>query len=590
MFEPRGFSETIFRQRYAFTENESWNGACERVARQVSLAESPDKQQLYFDRFYEVLVNNYFVPGGRIWYGSGRTTPSLLNCFVLSDNKDSREGWAKLAYDMIVTSMCGGGCGIDFSDIRPRGASISSTRGEAPGAVELMRLIDGCAKPVKSGGNRRAALLFSLDLDHPDIEEFLSAKLTKGELTHANISVRSKCTKEFIKAVQSDGEWELSWKGKYKKTVKAKELWKLIVTNAYNSGEPGFLNWELVEADNTIGYNTKLVTTNPCGEIPMQEFSNCCLGHLVLSRFVFNGEINYELLGNTIRTAVRFLDNVLSVNHYPLPEMKVAADNFRRIGLGTTGLADMLVLTGLKYGSEESFKFVDKLFRFISKIAYESSVMLAIEKGAFPLCDPKKHIESGYVKRMTTKIKSFISEHGIRNSAILTQAPTGTVSILSGNCSAGIEPIFSVAYERRYWDKDVRKTELVFHPLFEQFINEGKDVSHFIGSHDLTVREHLEMQKIVQRHIDNAVSKTINIPKDYPMEDVEQFWLEYLPHIKGVTFYREGTRGYVNDKGETEDPPLKALSFEEAKKRFSEQHKVEAVTSNDCVSGVCELT
>lgn len=589
-FKPTGFSEKIFHDRYAFTEGETWQDACIRVSDQMALAEDPDKKQYYRTRFYSMLSSNLFVPGGRIWYNSGRPNPQLLNCFVLDPNKDSKEGWGKSASDMIITSMTGGGCGDDFSDVRPKGASIAGQRGAAPGAVELMRLIDGCAEPIRNGGQRRVALMFSLDLSHPDIEEFLSAKLVKGELSHANVSVRSRHTKAFIKAVKEDGDIELHWKGKYKRFIKARVLWDTIVKNAYDSAEPGFLNWELVASESNIYYIEELVTTNPCGEIPLEAYGNCCLGHIVLSRFVENDEINYAKLGDTIRLGVRFLDNVLSVNQYPLPEMKIKASNLRRIGLGTTALADTLAMLGHRYGSEEGNKFTDKLYRFISKAAYEASVLLAIEKGAFPLCNPLKHIESGFVKRMPSKTISLIAEHGIRNCMLLTQAPTGTVSILSDNCSAGIEPMFAPAYERRYWEKNERKVELVFHPLFEQFMTEKKSVEHFVGSHDLSVRDHLEVQRIIQKHVDNAVSKTINLPHDYPIEDMEKLWLEYLPHLKGTTFYREKTRGYVDPKtGEVQEPPLSAIPLKEAKKRFKESHSTGTEAAMECPSGVCKL-
>lgn len=587
-FTPTGFSETIFRDRYSFTKEETWDQACARLAKQMALAESADKQKLYETKFNDILSNNYFVPGGRIWYNSGRNNPQLLNCFVLTNQLDSKEGWGELARQMIVTSMTGGGCGTDFSDVRPRGANIGDQKGECPGPVELMRLIDNCAKPVRAGGQRRVALMFSLDLDHPDIEEFLDAKLVKGELTHANVSVRSKRTKDFIKAVKQDGDWELSWKGKYKKTIKAKSLWDKIVTNAYNSAEPGFLNWEMVENESNIGYIEQLVTTNPCGEIALSSYDCCCLGHLVLPRFI-NGEFDWSLLADTIRSGVRFLDNVLTVNHYPLIEMKAQSHKLRRIGMGTTGLADTLAMLGLKYGSDEGNKFVDKLYKFIAKVAYEASVMLAVEKGAFPACIPEKHLESGFMQRMPHKIKSLVREHGIRNCAILTQAPTGTVSILSGNCSSGIEPMFSPAYIRKFWQNNERAEELVFHPLFEQFMKEGRDVSHFVGSHDLSVRDHMELQAIVQKWVDNAVSKTINMAQDYAMEDMEKLWLEFLPKLKGTTFYRENTRGYVKEDGTIEAPPLTALTLEEAMVRFNEKHSIGAEQVDDCPSGVCSI-
>jgi ribonucleoside-diphosphate reductase alpha chain len=590
MYEPTGFSLDIFKARYAFTEQETWAEACQRVAQQVASAEAPAKQSMWRDKFTAALQDNLFAPGGRIWANAGRVNASMLNCFVLDPDKDSSEGWGQSAYNMIVTSMRGGGCGDDFSAVRPRGASIAGQRGVAPGAVELMRLIDACAKPVRNGGQRRVALMFSLDLDHPDIEEFLSAKLVKGELTHANVSVRSKHTGAFIKAIKQDGEIELQWKGQYRRTIKARTLWSTIVANAYNSAEPGFLNWELVEAESNIHYIEALVTTNPCGELALAAMEPCCLGHLVLSRFVKAGDIDYADLANTIRMGVRFLDNVLTVNHFPLPAMAAKSHSLRRIGLGTTALADTLALLGYRYGSEEGNKCVDKLFRFISKVAYEASILLAVEKGPFPLCNPTQHIQSGFMKRMPAKIKSLASEHGVRNCAILTQAPTGTVSILSGNCSAGIEPMFAPAYTRRYWVGEERKSQLVFHPLFAQFMREGKDVSHFVSARELSVRDHLEVQRVAQHHIDNAVSKTINISENTPIEEVEAAWLEYLPSLKGTTFYRENTRGYVNNEGVVEPPPLVALSLEEAKTAFNQQGStVEGAPFEDCVKGVCDI-
>jgi ribonucleoside-diphosphate reductase alpha chain len=588
-FKPTGFSETIFKDRYALTKEESWPDACRRIAKQMALAESADKQKQYEETFNTILVDNLFVPGGRIWYNSGRNNPQLLNCFVLTNNLDSKEGWGEIAKQMIVTSMTGGGCGIDFSDVRPRGSLIGDQKGECPGPVELMRLIDNCAKPVRNGGQRRVALMFSLDADHPDIEEFLDAKLTKGELTHANVSIRLKNTTKFQKAVQEDADWELSWKGKFKKSIKAKALWDKIVKNAYNSAEPGLLNWEMVSNESNIGYIEELVTTNPCGEIALSAYDCCCLGHLVLPRFVSYNDLDWPKLADTIRSGVRFLDNVLTVNTYPLPEMKQKSHKLRRIGLGTTGLADMLAMIGIKYGSNEGNELIDKLYKFIAKVAYESSVMLAVEKGMFPACNPDKHVESGFMKRMPHKIRSLVKEHGIRNCAILTQAPTGTVSILSGNCSSGIEPMFSPAYERRYWDKNERKVELVFHPLFEQFMKEQKDVTHFVGSHNISVQQHMEVQAIVQKWVDNAVSKTINMANDYSLEDMEKLWLEYLPRLKGTTFYRDGTRGFVREDGTVEEPPLKPLTIENAMLKFKEKHSVDVEFVDDCVGGLCQI-
>lgn len=592
-FQPEGFSEQIFKDRYAFTESETWEEACQRVARQMSSAETSEKVEKYQEKFFDILVNNFFVPGGRIWYNSGRPNPQLLNCFVLGNELDSKEGWARLSYENIVTSMTGGGCGQDYSDVRPNGAVISGHRGICPGPVELMRLINHNGKSVRAGGGRRVANMFSLDGEHPDVLEFLDAKLVKGELDMANVSVRMRNTQKFIEAVKNDSDWELSWKGQYKKKIKAREFWDKIVKNAYDSAEPGFLNMELALSESNIHYVEDLVTTNPCGEIFLSPYDCCCLGHLVLTRFVKDSEVDWHLMAEVIRNAVRFLDNVLSVNSFPLPEMKAKSTKLRRIGLGTTALADMLILLGIKYGSKEGNEFIDKLYRFISKAAYEASVMLAIEKGPFPACKPDKHLESGFMKRMPKKIRALVKEHGIRNCAILTQAPTGTVSILSGNCSAAIEPIFGFAYWRNYWDGEVRKRELCFHPLFKQFLDEGKDVSHFVAARELSIRDHMEVQKIVQSHMDNAVSKTINIAKEFAdITKMSELWLEYLPYLKGTTFYREGSRNYVDESGVEHEPPLVEIPLDEALRLYKEEK--EKITINkedeiDCATGICEI-
>jgi len=587
-FVPKGFSAEIFKQRYAFTENETWSEMSRRAANQAAKAEKPEKVKKYEDRFHDIINKNLFVPGGRILYGAGRNNPNMLNCFVLSDELDSKEGWGQLAKEMIITSMHGGGVGCDFSDIRPKGSKISSG-GIAPGPIELMKLINNCASPIRAGGKRRVALMFSLDLDHPDIMEFLDAKLENGELTNANISVRCKETTKFIKAIKSNEDWELNWKKQYKKKIKARELWDKIVSNNYNSAEPGFLNWELVLKEANTSYCSPPVSTNPCGEHPLSPYDCCCLGHLVLSRFVEGGKLNKHKLADTIRIAVRFLDNILTVNTFPLSEMESTSNKLRRIGLGVTALADTLASLGYRYGSEEGNLFINDLFKFIKKSAYETSIMLAVEKGSFSAFDSKKYLNSDYMRRMPKKIRSLIAEHGIRNCTILTIAPTGTVSIISANCSSGIEPMFAPAYERRYWKDDERKMELVFHPLFKQFVKEGKNVDHFVGYKDLLVKEHLEVQKIIQNHIDQACSKTINIPENYKLKEMKSLWLEYLPYLKGTTFYRENTRGYVDKDGNILEPPLKSLSLKEALSRLEEEHVIDSTSVNDCPSGTCEL-
>lgn len=587
-YKPTGYSLEIFKDRYALTSDETWEKCCERVANQVILVEKPEKRQYYFDKFNEILINNLFVPGGRIWRGAGRHQPNLLNCFVGIRDIDSKQGWGSIINNLIITSMSGGGIGNDLSDVRPMNADVGSNGGICPGPMSLARLMDAMAPEIRAGGGRRIAMMIALILNHPDIIRFIDSKSKSGELTNANLSVKCLNTKEFINAVRNNLDWELSWKGRYKSKISARELWDKIVYNNYHFAEPGFLNWELVESENTISYITELLCTNPCGEQPMSQDESCDLGHLVLTRYVENGQVNWNEMANTIRLGVRLLDNVLDVNYYPLIEQKEVAHKLRRIGLGTTGLGDMMVLLNLRYGSISANKFKDRLYHFIAKVAYESSVMLSIEKGMFPLCNPKKHTQTGFVSRMPNKIKALIEEVGIRNCALLTAAPVGTGSILSGNITSGIEPMFAPAYERRYWLGNERKVELVFHPLFKQFVEEKKNTDNFVSGRDLSVREHLEVQKIIQKHIDNAVSKTILIPEDYPIEEMSKTWLEYLPYIKGTTFYRENTRGYVDSNGNLQEPPLKAIPIEEAKERLNEGSADSGIEQR-CKSGVCEL-
>lgn len=583
-FTPEDFSDEIWKLRYAFTEHESWFAGCHRVAGQMALAERPEKRY-YQEQFEAILRKNLFCPGGRIWAGAGKTKPSMINCFVGNDELDSKEGWGRCAKEMIITTMAGGGIGIDFSDVRPAGSLIAGNNGLCPGPISLMELIDSCAEPVRSGGQRRAALMFSLSLDHSDIISFLDAKLTKGALTHANVSVRCRNTSDFIQAIRGDATYSLSYKGRPTDGPRAVDLWSRIVQNAYNSAEPGFLNWELIENESTVSYLYPLSTTNPCGEQPLPCYGCCCLGHLVLPKFVRDGSLDLETLADTVRLSVRFLDNVLTVNNWPLREYEDRSNGERRIGLGVTGLADTLILLGLKYGSPEANLWVEKFFRFLAKTAYESSIHLAIEKGPFPLCERSVHSNTGFTRRQSPRIRSLIKEHGIRNCAVLTVAPTGTVSILSGNCSSGIEPIFAGIYERRFWDNGQRKTELVRHPLFDR---SDLDRGCFVSARELSVRQHLEVQRIVQRYIDSAVSKTINIPADYPIESLSDLWLEYLPFLKGTTFYREGSRGYVDGDGVEHEPPLVALSLDEAQSRLSESSQTGTI-SNDCPKGICEL-
>lgn len=597
-WEPQGLGLQIFKDRYARHENETWAEACKRVADHVANAEENGNVKRWADRFYSDLVDNRFMPGGRIWYGSGRPKAQLLNCFVVP-TADSREGWGKTISDVIVVSGTGGGVGINCSPVRPRGSDIKGTGGKATGAVSLMQMIDRVGDVLVSGGGRRLALMLCLDINHPDLQEFLNVKLDLDELTNANISVvLNHPTSDFVTAVRENGQIDLSFGGRnVGLSLNARTLWDTLVGNAWRSGEPGVLNGYEANRMSNLWYYKPLISTNPCGEIWLEEYGCCCLGALVLPRFVVDGKMDWDTLDSSIRSGVRFLDNVLTVNHYPIAEIKENCENVRRIGLGVMGLHSMLLDLGMKYSSEEGRKFIDELFDFIKQVSYDASIHLAVEKGPFPAFD-ERFLDSGFAKTLKRGMRAKIKEYGIRNCALLTIAPTGTTGMVAG-VSTGIEPLFAPVYWRHFFkptndgSREMAK-ELVVTPEFEKYGELAE------GAYDLSPKDHFEIQKIVQRHIDNAVSKTINLPKDFPAEELADIWLEYLPYIKGSTFYREGSREFE---------PLTAIRSVEVESVLNETVVIEGnavvlkhvlgdlitetnfVEQNimDCPDGVCEV-
>lgn len=597
LFEPEGLGKTIFNDRYSFNHEETWDGLSWRVANAVALAEDNGNVKKYAQRFHDQLASGKFCGGGRILYSAGRPVAQMLNCFVLPSG-DTIQQWGKTASDVIVVSGRLGGIGINLSPIRPRGADIKGTGGKATGAVSYMEMINAIGDTIVGGGGRRMALMLCLKVHHPDLLEFLDCKLDLGRLNNANISVVIDTDiDEFIEAVRTDGVIEFEFNnqstparkeinGELIETwsVSARDLWTRIVQNAWENGEPGVLNSDLANKMNNIWYHKPLISTNPCGEIWLEEYGCCDLGALVLSAFVNDQKIDWDALDESIRLGVRFLDNVLTVNHYPLPEIKQNCENVRRIGLGVMGLHTMLMAMGIRYDSEEAHVFVDKLFSFIKNTAYDASVNLAIEKGPFPAYDPR-FLESGFAKTLKRGIRNKIKEHGIRNCALLTIAPTGTTSIVLG-VSSGIEPLPAPVHWRTYFKntsdgRRERARELVV------------DKSYFLypdviqGAADIAVEDHFKMQAIVQKHIDNAVSKTINLPNDFPVEDLAELWLEYLPYMKGSTFYRWGSREFEPISPVSRDKWDEAIS--ESGGDISYDFNVDEILALDCVGGVCDL-
>ena len=385
-FNPKGLGDTIFKQRYARYDSESWESACDRVATHVAQAENGSREK-WRGRFYQKLSEGLFVPGGRIWYGSGRAKGQLLNCFVVPTD-DSREGWGQTVKDMLIISGTGGGVGTNYSPIRPRGTPIKGTGGEATGAVSLMEIINQTGEVIKAGGGRRTALMMCLRYDHADIMEFLNAKLDLERLNNANVSVL--VDDDFFKQVENNDDIVLKFRDRpvldsegNERTIPAQELWDKIIQNSYNSAEPGILNIGLANKMNNIHYYKPLIATNPCGEIWLESYGCCCLGAVNLAQHITDGEMDWESLADTVNVGVRLLDNVLDVNQYPIKEIEINCQKVRRIGLGIMGLGHALVKMGYTYGSEEGNAQVDKMMKFIKERAYEASTFLAVERGPF---------------------------------------------------------------------------------------------------------------------------------------------------------------------------------------------------------------
>lgn len=913
-YNPSGFALEIFRDRYAIHPEETFDEACHRVARYIASAEEGEKIGQYESKFFNILNTARLCPGGRILRGAGRPKSQMLNCWILErDSLDSREGWGSIIKDVIILSGTGGGCGINFSKIRPRGAPIRGLGGESTGSVSLMKMINAVVEELRSGGNRRAALMACLDWNHPDCLEFLEAKLDKKQLNNANISI---CIdNEFLDLVEQDKEIIFQWNDKEYGRAKAKDVWKKIIDNALVFGDPGILNRGFANEQNNLYYlkEGELVATNPClpkksmiltqngikpissidvgdyiwsqegwtkiiniidqgvkpvykfettlgfieatkdhkivnngtkvivsnadgidslsgqsdltnieldsqdimdgmmvgdgyyhnkngagspypilcigdndheyfqseikhlikykydkscqygykvkttiavDELPLKpyikvpdrfyygnlnkvigflrgiytangsfvdgritlkasskyliyqiqqmlssigirsyyttnkskkiKFSNgeyvckesydlnitrdrkifakyigyiqtykqkqldqwaqshksasraygpgkiknieyigdmevvditvdnnshtfwcngfnvancgeiygiendCCnLSSINLHRHVVDEQINWNMLDETIRLAVRFLDNTLTQNYFPIKKMEETCKKIRRIGVGVFGLHDMLLELGIKYSSSKALEIVDKVLSFIKEKAYDASIMLATEKGSFPALDRKKFIESEFCKKsLTPSIRRKILKNGLRNCAILDIAPTGTTSILCG-VSSGIEPMFAPIYRRRFNkhknqhnEQKESSEEIIVHPLLKKFIEQKRDYSHFEATHEISPEQHIAMQRVCQKHIDNSLSKTINLPSDFKGEDLSSLILSSIRELKGITVYRSYSR---------ENSPLEPLPIKEATKYLNQINTKTEITDNSCPTGKCDI-
>jgi ribonucleoside-diphosphate reductase alpha chain len=474
--------------------------------------------------------------------------------------------------DAALTMQRGGGIGHDFSTLRPKGARVASIGADASGPVSFMDVWDSMCRTIMSAGSRRGAMMATLRCDHPDIEEFIEAKSDPARFRNFNLSVL--VTDAFLDAVRDDHQWNLVFGGKVYRTMPARALWERIMRSTYDFAEPGVVFIDRVNARNNLRYCEEIHATNPCGEQPLPPFGACLLGSINLARLIedpFTNRARLDLakLEERVRLAVRFLDNVIDISKYPLKAQRKEAHSKRRIGLGVTGLGDGLILMGKRYGTREAADLAGGWMAAIQRAAYLASTELATEKGAFPLFNSQRFVESPNVSTLDAPTRAAIARHGIRNGCLTSIAPTGTISLLAGNVSSGIEPVFDFIHRRRILGKGgaahEEKVEDYAHALFRrQFGASAQLPESFVNAGDLSPSEHLAMQAAMQAHVDSAISKTINCPPDISFEAFKDVYLEaHALDLKGCTTYRPNPVTGAVLKPEGAEPPAPGTLSEE---------------------------
>ena len=500
------------------------------------------------ERFAGAMTELKFLPAGRILAGAGSERDvTLFNCFVMGRIGDSMSEIFANLREAALTLQMGGGIGYDFSTLRPRGAVVKGVGADASGPLSFMDVWDSMCRTIMSAGHRRGAMMGTLRCDHPDIEDFITAKQESSRLRMFNLSVL--VTDAFVEAVREDKDWDLVFNGETFRTVKARELWDRIMRATYDYAEPGVIFIDRINQMNNLSYAEEIFATNPCGEQPLPPYGACLLGSVNLARLVkrpFEGdaELDLEELERLTRLGVRMLDNAIEVSRFPLPEQAEEAKAKRRIGLGVTGLADALILCGLTYGSREAVAATERWMTVFRDAAYAASVDLATEKGSFPLFDSEKFLTSESVKTLPEDLKQDIARMGIRNGLVTSVAPTGTISLLAGNVSSGLEPVFAFSYRRNILLPDgSRKQEKVedyAQQLFHRLKGKEEPLPEaFVDAQRLEPSAHLVMQATVQRYIDSSVSKTINLPADISFDGFKSVYLQaYDMGCNGRTTYR----------------------------------------------------
>ena len=563
-------AEQIWDMKYRFkqadgtpidnTVEDSWHRIAGALA---SVEASPEAWE---PKFFDALSDFKFLPAGRITAGAGtERSVTLFNCFVMGTIPDSMGGIFEMLKEAALTMQQGGGIGYDFTTIRPKGAKVKGVAADASGPLSFMDVWDAMCRTIMSAGSRRGAMMATMRCDHPDILDFITAKRDPARLRMFNVSVL--VTDAFMDAVKSNDSWCLVFEGEVFKTMKAVDLWDQIMSSTFEFAEPGVIFIDRINKANNLSYCETIAATNPCGEQPLPPYGACLLGSVNMARlvskpFAKGAKLDEAAMADLVATAVRMMDNVVDASRFPLEAQRLEAEAKRRIGLGVTGLADALLMVGLRYGSEEAAVQTETWMHQIARAAYLASVDLAKEKGAFPLFDAGGYLASGAMQDMDADVRDLIAEHGIRNALLTSIAPTGTISLYAGNVSSGIEPVFAYAYTRKVLQKDGSRTEeeVIDYAvqMWRDKMGDAELPNYFVNAQTLAPLEHVRMQAAAQKWVDSSISKTINCPEDISFEAFKDVYMAAWDQgCKGCTTYRPNavTGSVLSVSSESENTP-----------------------------------
>ncbi|MEP2639573.1 adenosylcobalamin-dependent ribonucleoside-diphosphate reductase [Roseobacter sp.] len=545
-------SEQIWRAKYQYTTNgvprdasvaDTWL----RVANSLALPEKTADRRNMSAAFYDAMDGFKVLPAGRILAGSGtERNVTLSNTFVMRAIPDSIEGIMDTAKDAALTMQMGGGIGFDMSTLRPKGTLVRGLDCPAAGPVAAMDIFDTVCGMLVTGMGR-GAMMATMRIDHPDIEDFITAKATPGRLRNFNMSVM--ISDKFMQALETGADWDLVWDGQVVRTVKAHDIWETIMWRTFSAAEPGVLFIDRINQANPLNYLETLSATNSCAEQPLPPNGTCPLTSINLARLVTdpfgpNAAMDDRQLRRLTGVAVRMLDNAIDVSEFAVEGQRDEAVTKRRIGVGVTGVADALIMLGVRYGTPAAMRLVNRWLQMIQNAAYLASAELAAQRGPFPLYDAEQHLQSASVQALDPEVQRAIATHGLRNGVLTTIAPTGTTSMYAGNVSSGIEPVFATAYTRKITGPDGTKTQEQVQDyavwLFrEMFGPDAPLTDAFVTAQDLRPADHVRMQAAAQRWIDSGISKTVNCPEDIPFSVFEDVYHQaYEAGCKGCTTYR----------------------------------------------------